>query len=783
MLRASVSPSTVTGIQVGAQGFQNLGQNAFSRTSEQTFRDVDGNVQHSWSIGNNKVNEFRFQYARRGLLYNFSHAPGGSAVGVQIPGFALLGREPFSFVRRTEQRYQFTDNFSLSHGNHNFKWGADFNYLPLVADFTVNFGGVYNFGALPASVVPGIPNTVSLPLPGFQPIPVPGFSPVQAYGLGIPQGFVQGVGNPHDSFSNKTLGVFLQDSWRARPNLTLNYGVRYDIEFTPTFTPVTAISAAAEKALGIGEGIPVDSNNVAPRIGLAWDPRNNGKTVVRASYGMFYDHPLLALAFDSDVADGSQAPTFGLIPSNPGCGANLATALNAVNAFQGILGTCPGAAALNYLASEQRFNPTPNAPSVFVGQQFLQLGLPIPFLPDGFPVARNFQYAYSNQANLTVEHELGSNFALSLEYNFNGGRHLNRPIDSNYLIPSALLANYRNCLADPVCAAAPGTGLSPQLAGLGGAAPCGVGPAGPWIEAPIMNSFRRGGINPSFVPSLQALAPACLALANQLQVAYGLGIKDSAGNYVPIPFNAMGANYSNGSSVYHGLSVNLRKRFSKHYEFLASYPWSHAIDDSTDLQSLLSPQDSFIPSAERSNSAFDQRHRFVFSGVYQTGRVGGSGFASKLFSDWTFAPIIEVASGRPFDILTGIDTNLDTRSTNDRPNVVPAGYVAPCSVPAPVASRFSPTGYLQPACFNDANFGNGTLGRNAGVLPYTVFADMRVAKRFHLSERVKLDGIMDVFNIPNRFNVAAVNFAWDQAGRPSAAFDPRQFQFALKLSW
>jgi hypothetical protein len=779
MLRASVSPSTVTGIQVGAQGFQTFGQNAWSRTSEQTFRDVSGNVQHSWSIGNNKVNEFRFQYARRGLLYNYSHAPGGSAVGVQIPGYALLGREPFSFVRRTEQRYQFTDNFSLSKGTHTFKWGVDFNYLPLVADFTVNFGGVYNFGVLPASLFLGT-SSVNLPLPGFQPIPIPGFSPVQAYGLGFPQNLIQGVGNPHDSFSNKILGVFLQDSWRLRPNLTLNYGVRYDIEFTPTFKPTTAISAAAEQALGIIEGIPRDSNNIAPRIGLAWDPWNNGKTVVRASYGMFYDHPLLALAFDSDVADGSQAATFGLIPGNPGCGTSLATALNAVNTFQGILGTCPGASALNYLQAEQRFNPAPNAPSVFTNQQFLQLGLPMPFLPDGFPVARNFQYAYSQQANFTIERELGSNFALSLEYNFNGGRHLNRPIDSNPIIPSALLANYRNCLADPICAAAPFSARDPRLAGFGGAAPCGVGPAGPWIAGPIMNSFRKGGINPSFVPALQAAGPgglACLGLADQLQTAYGLGVG------VPVPFNAMGANYSNGSSVYHGLSANLRKRFSNHYEFLASYTWSHAIDDSTDLETPLAVQDPFHPSRDRSNSLFDQRHRFVFSGVYQTGKVSGGGFTSKFFSDWTFAPIIEIASGRPFDVLVGSDTNLDGRSQNDRPNAVPAGYVAPCSVPAPVASRFSPTGYLQPACFNDANFGNGTLGRNAGVMPYTVFADLRVARRINLSERVKLDGIMDIFNLPNRFNVAAVNFAWNQAGQRSAAYDPRQFQFALKLNW
>ena len=72
-LRANVSPSTVTGIEVSGQD-QPFGQNAYSRTSEQTYRDVAGIVQDTWTIGNNKVNEFTFQYARRGLVVLLQHA-------------------------------------------------------------------------------------------------------------------------------------------------------------------------------------------------------------------------------------------------------------------------------------------------------------------------------------------------------------------------------------------------------------------------------------------------------------------------------------------------------------------------------------------------------------------------------------------------------------------------------------------------------------------------------------------------------------------------------------
>ena len=71
-----------------------------------------------------------------------------------------------------------------------------------------------------------------------------------------------------------------------------------------------------------------------------------------------------------------------------------------------------------------------------------------------------------------------------------------------------------------------------------------------------------------------------------------------------IPFGDMDANYSNGSSVYHGLTANLRKRFNRHYELLASYTWSHTIDDSTDLQATLTPQDSYYPASGSSNLSF-----------------------------------------------------------------------------------------------------------------------------------------------------------------------------------
>ncbi len=219
----------------------------------------------------------------------------------------------------------------------------------------------------------------------------------------------------------------------------------------------------------------------------------------------------------------------------------------------------------------------------------------------------------------------------------------------------------------------------------------------------------------------------------------------------------------------------------KNYEFLVSYTWSHSIDDGTDLESPLEPQNNYNTTAERGNSLFDQRHRLVFSGVYDSGTAFKTGF-SKFFNSWTVAPIIEVSSGRPFNIVTSTDRNHDLSTGTDRPNAVAAGAPTNACGDPVVPSSFSPTGYFQLPCDFAGSY-NGNLGRNTGYKPWTFFTDLRVAKLVPITERVKLQGIVDMFNIINRYNVADVSPLYLNAGQPTAAFDPRQFQFALKLTW
>jgi hypothetical protein len=790
--RVNASPSTVTGIEVSGQD-QPFGQNAYSRTSQQTYRDIAGVVQDTWTLGANKVNEFRFQYARRGLSYFYNtKIPGGADPAVNIPGYAYFGREPYSYIQRVENRYQFTDNVSWTIGRHDTKFGGDFNYLPITATFTVNYGGVYDFGSL--SAANELPVTSYAVLQGAlgSTFPIPGLSAVQAYGFGVPGDFIQGIGSPSDSFSNKPLGIFWQDSWRVRNNLTFNYGVRYDVEFPPKLKAPQGLALPAYGALGLQKGIQTDKNNIQPRFGVAWDPRGDGKTVVRASYGMFYDHPLLGLYFLGDASDGSSSGQLAFAGTGPCTGAGNASNLNAVPIFQGLVNqpqcapsVFPQANAnLFYEPNQQQFQALNNPNSVFLNQNYLNLSqgtfLPLGFQPFGYPQAKNFVYAYSQQANLTIERDLGNGYSFNIGYNLNLGRHLNRPINANTIRGDLMTANFFAAAGAGQNFSSPFTVSNPTC-----------DPR--WVDSSLVNFFRPGGLNPSIAAGFYLNGQAnCVAQAQAL-LATLPGFNNKCNPAPPtfdytncVPFGDMDANYSNGTSNYNGLTTNLRKRFGNHYEFQASYTWSHAIDDSTDLQSTLTPQDSYFPSADRSTSTFDERHRFVFNGVYQSGKLSGGSFASKFFSNWTLAPLIEFGSGRPFNILTGNGDNLQLSSLTGRPNT----FVNPACTAlgnTPVNSKFSPTGVFQEPCilgFNGTLASlDGNLGRNAGVSPWTVFNDMRVAKRIFFGERFNMDLIADTFNIANVYNVAAVSPLFTNAGQATAAYDPRQFQFALKLNW
>ena len=206
----------------------------------------------------------------------------------------------------------------------------------------------------------------------------------------------------------------------------------------------------------------------------------------------------------------------------------------------------------------------------------------------------------------------------------------------------------------------------------------------------------------------------------------------------------------------------MQRRFSNNFSLNAHYTFSKSIDEVTDFNSDFSAQNPLNLRLDRALSSFDQRHRAVFSGVFQ------STARNKILRDFLFSPIFTAGSGRPFNLLLGFDANNDGRSQSDRPFDV---------------------------------------GRNTGVgEPFYSF-DARLARRFPFKETMFLELTFEAFNLFNRTNLAGINnvvgsLSPDQRraltttrarGNRSAApteplgftsaANPRQLQFGLRFTF
>jgi hypothetical protein len=245
---------------------------------------------------------------------------------------------------------------------------------------------------------------------------------------------------------------------------------------------------------------------------------------------------------------------------------------------------------------------------------------------------------------------------------------------------------------------------------------------------------------------------------------------------------------SSAISSYNSLQAGVTKRFSYGLQFLASYTYSHSIDDYSGDPTGTSDV-SVVPGNQapgmlmnRANSDFDRRHRLVFSGIYDLPQFykGGSGFAKQAVNGWEIASVLTLQSGTPFSVLTNTTAFVQARA-NSVPGCNPVRSGS-------VKSRLSE--YFNTSCFAPAPAtaagGFGDTGRNILRGPDQRDVDISIIKYFPVTERVKMEFRGEFFNAFNMVSFAnPLNIlASANVGQiVSTSTGPRVIQFALKLNF
>ena len=343
---------------------------AFSRSNNVDI--LDHNLTGGWTriFNSDMTNELRLQINYNELFVT-SNDPNGPELNVA--GFGFFNRDIFLPSFNFDRRYEIVDNFSVVSGNHRFKFGGSFLMRDGFFDSKTFFGGRFGFGTLPGSLVsPQLATTT--------------INAIQSLDLGLPQSYQQGFGDGIVGGKLPYYSVYGQDTWKALSNLTLNYGLRYEID-------------VRRKPLRTSYG------NIAPRVGFAWDPFREGKTIVRGGYGMFYAQ--IPFVIDYVVQSLNEINGVRQIPQILTT-INTAGAQSAVNIFrtlraQGVIGI-PTTTRTITPADLTQFG-------ISISQTGPRNPLTVLFRAD--PTYRNPR---AQQGSFGIEHEFSPGFSVSAGY-------------------------------------------------------------------------------------------------------------------------------------------------------------------------------------------------------------------------------------------------------------------------------------------------------------------------------------------------------------------------------
>jgi outer membrane receptor protein involved in Fe transport len=559
----------------------------------------------------------QFTYLRFNVIPNDLVGP-----EINIEGFGFFGRDIFLPSATIERHYDVVDNVSLVVDTHTYKFGGSVSLFNVSTANETFFGGRFNFGtAIP--LINLVPANLRTPLQGFLTAANPALLPtlaapinsLQSYNLNLPIVYQQGFGTSKVDSWTANYAFYGQDTWKVKPNFTLNYGLRYSVNDEPFY-------------------LRTDTDNFQPRGGFSWDPFGDGKTAIRGGAGIFAGYTIYSVPNVTKTLSGLPDDPINIVLATA-----TSTALGLPSSFaiyqtllaQGVIGRRPITAAD---LAQFGVTPRPGAP-----------------LEVRFRIADDYETPTTYQASFGVQRDLGEGFSLDVSYLYTRGLHLTRNRDVNQFKQT--------------------------------------GPVNPFTG---QRSFIR------FPTPEQVAAGLTSDFRNPLR------LQDNVYE-------------STANSFYHALTVSVQRRFSNHFGLNVHYTFSKSLDEVTDFNSDFSAQNPLNVRLDRSLSAFHQRHRAVFSGVFES-PVDGDSALDHVLADWVVSPIFVAGSGRPFNLLLGFDANNDGRSQSDRP------FAA---------------------------------GRNTGLgEPFYSF-DLRVARRFTFDEHKYLELTFEAFNLFNHTNLLGIN--------------------------
>jgi hypothetical protein len=719
------------------------------------------------SFGSSTVNEAHFSYMRNANVVG--EPSGGTGISAAAQGFVigngqgspgLVPLAPFTGVENVAFVGDFTMGTPITNlAQANNTLSASDSLSKVIRNHTVKAGVYVSFEQV--NVHPDATLNGTYLFNGYQT-----GNTFADYLIGSPNQFQQAESEAYYP-RHKYVGWFAQDSWRVKPSLTLNYGLRVDLmqywsekyDQVPTFNPGQQSTVYPNSFPGLvyatDPGIPntlvPQKFRYAPRLGLAYSPDKKsgflgkiiggpGKTSVRASYGIFN-----TMIEGNSIAIDEPQPPYGL---SAGVSNGLFSQPYALAAG----GTQTNPFPLVFPPYKARAGNPANALIQYIGVYNPQAGMTAAPPWNTYPYTENYFFS--------IERQLRGQTVVSLSYVGSEAHHL--------------LAVYSNNPGNPaLCRALNQPGLVGAVNNQ--TVTPGQPPCGPGGENNIYNliaPFTFGGIT----------YPAGTILQGTRQ-----GLNPSLVNNA-VPQNFYGNDdylASIGNSSYNALQISV-KNSTKRLTYSLSYTYSKSIDQAS---SISDPLDPFNFEATRALSAWNLTHDFVATYDVRLPLELLSHRGRSILQGWELSGITRASTGFPVTLSTSGDNSLQGSS----PNGVNNRYLdVPDVTGAPLDINSHPQNglvYFNPAAFTVNALGTvGNASRRYFSGPGMFNTDLALLRNFQIRESKALQFRLETFNIFNTtqfFGPAAVNGNVDTAlfGHVVNAAPPRLIQLALKFTF